>query len=835
MSIQIASADEDRYGELLALVEQKKGKFLGERYDDRGVKQIAVEAKTDAKPNEQIRIGREFFTTALRDYADWQEKWFRECIQNSVDGGATKVDIVVQETPDGVIVSCEDNGRGMDRDVLLNKFLVLGGTTKVGAGGSTGGFGKAKELLVLPWLTWSVHTRDALVEGSGIEYEVKDAPYLSGTKLTVVMPVDQATRAAAAEAFIEKCYLTGITFTVNGKVINSRLRKGEELLDFDGKATLYHNKKAEGNYAALLVRANGLYMFYIYVTAGVPGTLILELTRPSIELLSANRDGFRDFGLKKSVEQYINQLAKDTASALRKKKGMIREKFRGTGKFEVTHRDLQSAMLESEGAILPATKTMSADQVEKIAEVLDYVEKQAEEEEGTSWTMASDESAQPVPVLRANGDLARAMLDDLKIAGTTQLEAAIAQLSWTPDFFLINEIENFRVPSTLKPGKMAVRVKQLLTYWAELCRFILIQLGSKTKYGVGFIVSEEVAAAHLHEGGEDWLLLNPFKKKPKVKEYSWEEAEAGEFYALSDKDDLAWLYAAAVHECTHIADGVIYHDESFSTAFTVNVAKTSGKLKQLGAIRKAIVARQEKAPVPAGEPQVKLKAHNYIVSRRGQWGGDLGEVKAASPEAAIELYNRGNPGYQADEARDWDDKDDGLWWTASINVTGDNAWAVERASDQAEARGRLGNENALPVWMMSMDVWEVAGASPFKLVASTLPKSKLLDQIHYGAERGKGTYKAWLKKGGEPIFLRKIATAKGMAKRAEKLDIAINEWLVLKIDSDGREVLSEGNYKASSAAEALDKMAGDYGYTSYSDYAARPHNEDYHWVAHPSD
>lgn len=626
MTIRIATADEESYGEILALVEKKEAKFLGERYDDRGVKQIAVEVKTDARPNDQIRIGREFFTTALRDYADWKEKWFRECIQNSVDGGASQIDIVVNETPDGVVVSCEDNGRGMDRDVLLNKFLVLGGTTKVGAGGSTGGFGKAKELLVLPWLTWSVHTRDSVVEGSGIEYDVKDADYRSGTKLTVVMPTDQATSAAAAEAFIEKCYLTGVRFTVNGKAVNAKLRKGEELVDFDGRAMLYHNKKSEGHYSCLLVRANGLYMFYLWITAGVPGTLILELTKPSIELLSANRDGFRDIALKRGVESFINQLAKDTKSALAKKKGMVREKYRGTGKFEVTHRDLQATILENEGALLPETKTMSTEQVEKIADVLDYVEKQAEEEEGTSWTMSAEEIERPLPVLRANGDLARAMLDDLKIFGPTQLEAAISQLSWTPDFYLINEIEDFRVPSTLKPGKMAVRVKQLLTYWAELCRFVLIQLGSKTKYGVGFMLSEDVAAAHIHEGDEDWLMLNPFKKKPKPKSNPWEESEAGEFYSLSDKDDLAWLYAAAVHECTHIADGIVYHDESFSTAFTINVAKTSGKLKQLGAIRKAIVARREKRPESESRPKPvrKLATAKGMAERAGEVGGEVG-------------------------------------------------------------------------------------------------------------------------------------------------------------------------------------------------------------------
>ncbi|HET6496418.1 MAG TPA: hypothetical protein VFH61_13755, partial [Thermoleophilia bacterium] len=65
----------------------------------------------------------------------------------------------------------------------------------------------------------------------------------------------------------------------------------------------------------------------------------------------------------------------------------------------------------------------------------------------------------------------------------------------------------------------------------------------------------------------------------------------------SNNDDLQWLYAAAVHECTHMADGITYHDESFAAAMTRNVARTSGKEKQVRAIKR-LVSEQER-----GEPQ----------------------------------------------------------------------------------------------------------------------------------------------------------------------------------------------------------------------------------------
>jgi hypothetical protein len=67
----------------------------------------------------------------------------------------------------------------------------VGATTKTGPSGAAGGFGKAKELLLLPWIAWRVHSRDTLVEGVGIDYTVKRAPMRQGTRLDVVMPPDK--------------------------------------------------------------------------------------------------------------------------------------------------------------------------------------------------------------------------------------------------------------------------------------------------------------------------------------------------------------------------------------------------------------------------------------------------------------------------------------------------------------------------------------------------------------------------------------------------------------------------------------------------------------------
>jgi len=598
-----AQGSDPAYGWLDAMVSSGTARYVGERYEPDGQKILCVEvppwgsAGRHHEPNAagQVRIGREFFTTALRDYHDWREKWWREAIQNAVDAGATEITCTVEQTDDGFAISCADNGKGMDEDTLLNKFLVLGGTTKTTGLGTRGGFGKAKELLILPWLAWRIHSRDRMIVGSGIEYQVESASYRSGTEVRVVMPADQTTHESGALAFIGKCYLPGIRFIVNGKDVRANLATGEAIRDFDGKATLYYDKKA--TFAnAMLVRTMGLYMFESYVSDAVEGTLIVELTGPSIELLTANRDGIRDMALKRELEQFVNQLSADVKSALRKKKGLIREKFKGTGKFTgASEADVRAAMMDHLEEMVPAARAaggkmvLSEAQTSVLANVLATL--------GGGVTETDDgEQGQPrgAPLdsvefnFRATSELASAMLDDTELPGTDAIEAAVRQLAWEPDFFLVNEVEGFKVPKQFHPATMTPGVRKLVRFWAELCRFVMIQLGCREPFGVGLAFDRDYAAEYINEDGS-WLMLNPFRKP---REIGYEKApKKDDLWSTSADADMQWLYALAVHECTHMADGISYHDESFASALTRNFARTSGKERQIKAIRKAITAR----------------------------------------------------------------------------------------------------------------------------------------------------------------------------------------------------------------------------------------------------
>ena len=559
--LYVALSDSDAFFPLYALAVDGTARLVGQRRLEDGVEAITVEISgpRHAERNPTVTIGREFFVTALKDYDDWKQKWWREAIQNSVDAGATRIDTEVYENTDGTFtIVCDDDGSGMSEDVLINKFLVLGGTTKVASSGAAGGFGKAKELLLLPWLSWKIATRSTVAEGSGVDYEVRSISERRGTRLEVVMAADQTTSDSAALAFIEKCDLPNIRFTVNGKRVKAELRGDKVVAEAPGKAEIYYIPLKKGvMQAQMYVRARGLFMFERYI-GSVPGYVVAELLAPSIDILTANRDGFRDWEVKREVDKLAEKIAKDNVTTLARARGLIRKKYEGQGKFRALERE--SEAMSQIGYVPSKPAPLAADTERAIVRIVSYHSAQSEK-------LPSAESA-------------TVMLDQ-KFLGPEHLRAAVKQLVWEPDFYLINEIEDFKVPAKFKPESMTPTVMKLAKTWTELCRYVLMQLGSTEPYGVGFTFSTTMAAAYLNEDNENWLLLNPFRD-PYERKAIWKPTA---------QEDLKWLYAAAIHEATHLADGISYHDESFASALTRNMAKCADGYRKIQKIVRGIKMR----------------------------------------------------------------------------------------------------------------------------------------------------------------------------------------------------------------------------------------------------
>ncbi len=680
--IYTARAGDQAYGYLDAMVAAGDAIFRGEGYDPEGRKHIVVEvpsrgrtARRNPARTGYIRIGAGFCTNAIRSYTDWKEKWWREAIQNSVDAGARNIRCYAKEMPGNGrwLVSCEDDGIGMDEDVIIDKFLVLGGSTKEGIepGECTGGFGKAKELLILPWISWSIESGNVVVKGKGGEFVVEEVPsFRRGVKIEVVMPPDEHTHESAALAFIGKCYLPKVTFTVNGRETKANLRRGSHVRSFAEKADLYYAKK-ESFYQHLLVRINGLYMFYEYLPDTVPGTAILELRGRSIDLLKDNRDDFADRQLNHDVSEFISRLATDAKAELREKKGLIRKKFKGKGKFtSASTEQLRAAALEAMGGMLPRGRgprnslVLSQSQQREIAKVIGGMGGSEQSERPIPEYSEQGAAPQPAPPinLRTTVELVKAMLDGLKVEGTTHMEAIAKAVSWEPDFYLYNNLEGWKVPKRFYPEKMSPNVRKLLRFWAELCRFILIKLNSEHEYGVGFVFDEYVSGMHVVEDNEKWLLLNPFR----------ENRPSYGMLSLADEDDVDTIFGIAVHEVTHMADGISYHSESYASALTKNLGKLRAISRQVERIRKAIVSRGPLKGPRLENAQVAEDAL-IIMQDAGRWM-NRDEINAEIPNYLSVKNAEALEAKRFVEAR-WDD--DKFEKQYSVTDAGFN-WAMKR-------------------------------------------------------------------------------------------------------------------------------------------------------------
>jgi len=666
----VAASTTQAYGMLTAMVAAGDATLLGERWEKGGpsgsTKYVAVQVGAARRMGRngyllsvhdgyhanarkiQVKAGKRFFSNALKDYGhNWPEKWWREAIQNSVDAGARNVQCVIKTQDDGnVLVSVIDDGKGMDPYTVEHKFLVLGETTKEGEAGAAGGFGKAKELLILPWLGWEVQSHETVARGVGDEGEIETASeYLNGTRLSVLMPSGQHTSASDAMAFLLKCNLPRVKFTVDGEVVQAKLGVRQEILNIDDKVAVYYDEKNTNYPSYILVRTKGLFMFEAYASSKPPGAIMIELLRPSIELLTANRDGFADWELRRQVADFTQRLAVEKKEAVRAKEKKIRKKFRGKGGFKAAPAErVKAAMLERLGPIEAEGKKLrggdrelSEEQTDALIDILSHaqagtlgafsegpvpivprageygggtnepgeyteygapgpktkwepVAEGAEYEEGAEYRLGLSETATGT-LLTITPEIAEQMLKNLAVSGASHVENIVKQLAWEPDFYLINETANWNIPKKFYPESMTADVRKLARFWAEMCRFVLVCVNSAAEFGVGFIFDRHVVAQYVQEEDEHWLMLNPFDDG---------DPQSGKLKKLDDAN-MADVYASALHEVTHMADRTSDHDVDFAIALTKNIGLMFGKEKQARAIKSLVLAAEK-------EVTAKIKA-----------------------------------------------------------------------------------------------------------------------------------------------------------------------------------------------------------------------------------
>lgn len=224
--------------------------------------------------------------------------WAREVLQNAIDAGARSVTITYrqgmfreqvanfdflgvcqydwqgQET--AVLLTCEDDGIGMDEDVLLDAFLKLGGSFKLEAG-TVGGFGVAKAI-ILCGQRWSVDSNDLHLDHGmmGIEpVRTVDEPR-EGTRIEMGILTKNYSRWQFED--LRNCLVLSnvpgvrvrlIHLSADGRTLSDEIvrgiRPGKQIDDL-GWATLSTNAARSDTYRGLHVRARGLYQYTEYLS-----------------------------------------------------------------------------------------------------------------------------------------------------------------------------------------------------------------------------------------------------------------------------------------------------------------------------------------------------------------------------------------------------------------------------------------------------------------------------------------------------------------------------------------------------------------------------------------
>jgi hypothetical protein len=467
-----------------------------------------------------------FLRMAKHDYNSHTRALPREFYQNSSDAGATFINVESDE--EKRTISITDDGCGMDLDTLQNKLLVLGGSKK--RSGSTGAFGKAKELLFFAWESYEIKTRDLHCVGRGAEYTIGDRDPYDNHKLTqciITVPKEEDFSWMVQQfKYVARDFEIESKIFVNKNEISCHLHKGTFIKEIRWASVYVAQEEMDSSYAN--IRINGQWMFQVYHGVNNIGKIIVELSKHSTEILTSNRDG-----IKSEYSSEFNQLLKEVMierkDFLIPPKSLIREKIKGTGTNKV---NWDKAKKRAKEAFSDVLKVISGSKDEIMALMGEAVDIYGSE------------------VNRVRVDpLARMILDNPRKA--YDFEDRLSFMGYGPDFVVIYQSD--KKPRNITDfGK--VRKYRVLAYmWTEIVKQVLLDIEWYGEFVCGFNFVQESQACYEVIDGVKHFYLNPdlvcaeigLEKKPLSNK------------TLLQKD----LTMSACHEVSHIKQE--YHDADF--------------------------------------------------------------------------------------------------------------------------------------------------------------------------------------------------------------------------------------------------------------------------------
>jgi len=471
-----------------------------------------------------VTIGPEFFQKSKNDYNDWKWAIIREFIQNGIDAPhSSEIWISVVLEGGNTRLTVDNNGAPMSEDILVNKLLALGASGKDGIN-TTGGFGKAKEILYFAHLEYEITTGDLRVKGSGAGYDLErlDATW-NGTTSEVLIEgdhVEELNRIAYSYIFMTQW--SG-EFDLNGEKLRGRFRKGSRRREFSW-ATVYTNKSYQDR---LIVRINGIPMFYRHLSCNGK-CVLLELKLGSIKTLQSNRDLLK-WDYRVQLEQFIDEITVDKSSAL-KVRLPVYTRYEGE--------KLRSDKKQVEDLVAAAYATVPT-----------QIEKEDDEEAPVAGAPIADVAVtleeEEAPVVRQ-----------------TRRRVRISH-----EFIVKNET-GMEVPSYYLPEMFSAYSQKLVSCWVKLLLEIHEFFGKEAEFSVGFLFHEDDEAQYERSGEYGTVFyLNPAT----VVQQRWSQSRSLSKRWKFNNEGKHLILGAAVHEYVHSL-GYHGHDESYAGKLTDTMA-----------------------------------------------------------------------------------------------------------------------------------------------------------------------------------------------------------------------------------------------------------------------
>lgn len=478
-----------------------------------------------------IKLGPNFFKSEIRSYGNHKVDFFRELFQNSVDANSSRIDVNVEGSSHGCVISFKDNGCGMSRDVLENVYFRLGETTKHDSS-TTGGFGRARVLTMFAQDLYEIYTSDVMVSGKGAEYEIHEHPHTKGFHAKIHTDPDwsETSMKAAIRDYLSASNIECDVF-VNGEIWNAWEKNGRfvQQIGHWGNVYMKNSDKPE-----LLVRVRGALMFRTWIKA--KKKVIVELNpETSREVLTSTRD-YLQYGYMSDLQELLHRINTNSrALKERQSKSLFYEGRKGT--------------FFSPNKYLEKIQKSSALNNNEIVE-----EHSINKEVGTYLP--------PLPKVNSNETIEsfyrelKTSIPNILIHDETSNEKIRARIGqYDPNVWDLEGIYSHT-------NRKGANIYKLLRVWQiaiSECIECLFQSPTGkylngVSWGIGFVFSDDALAIHYPRNGLNYILLNPVDSDGKMK------------YKITQKGDLIRLLAIAKHEVAHIVASD--HDEDYATTLT---------------------------------------------------------------------------------------------------------------------------------------------------------------------------------------------------------------------------------------------------------------------------